>query len=388
MNNIKNDKVKILFIDIEGGWGGSSRSLYYLIKNLDKNKYSPVVILGKRGPALDFYKELNIESYIFYPIPRISAQATRTLKAIIRFGTQLIFLPKLIKLIRMIIDNKNIKIIHLNHESLFFLGLCIKLFFNVKIIYHVRTMFQKNILSKIEVFIAVITANFLIFITENERDLWHSISKKSIKIPQKVIYNIAGVNDKLLITDINKTLEKFKIISLMTLTYSRGVDRLMDICIYLKKLSINDVVFIVCGRFDDREYENYINNRIHNEGVEEFFLFVGFQKKPESFLSKSDVLIRPSRKYGPWGRDVIEALAMGKPVLAIGTYDKFVEDGVNGYLFPEFDAEEIAKKIIYLKEHSEVRERMRKANIEKARRLFDGPSNARKVMEIYERLLN
>jgi len=60
---------------------------------------------------------------------------------------------------------------------------------------------------------------------------------------------------------------------------------------------------------------------------------------------------------------------------------------VNGYLFPKFDAEKIAEKIIYLYEHPEVVERMRKANIEKAKRLFDGPTNAAKVMEIYKSLI-
>ncbi len=42
---------------------------------------------------------------------------------------------------------------------------------------------------------------------------------------------------------------------------------------------------------------------------------------------------------------------------------------------PECDDE----KIIYLSKYPEVVERMRKANIEKANRLFDGPTNAAKV---------
>ena len=53
----------------------------------------------------------------------------------------------------------------------------------------------------------------------------------------------------------------------------------------------------------------------------------------------------------------------------------------------EFDAEKIAEKIIYLSEHPEVVERMRKANIEKAKRLFDGPTNAGKVAAIYDSLI-
>jgi glycosyltransferase involved in cell wall biosynthesis len=84
---------------------------------------------------------------------------------------------------------------------------------------------------------------------------------------------------------------------------------------------------------------------------------------------------------------VIEALAMGIPVVAIGTYNKFVEDGVNGYLFPKFNAAKIAEKIIYLSKHPEVAERIKRANIEKAKRLFDGHINAVKVEAVYDSVL-
>ena len=49
----------------------------------------------------------------------------------------------------------------------------------------------------------------------------------------------------------------------------------------------------------------------------------------------------------------------------------------------EFDA----GRIIYLSRHPEVIERMRKANIEKAKRLFDGPINASKVAAIYDSVI-
>jgi colanic acid/amylovoran biosynthesis glycosyltransferase len=84
---------------------------------------------------------------------------------------------------------------------------------------------------------------------------------------------------------------------------------------------------------------------------------------------------------------VIEALRMGIPIIAIGTYSKFVEDGVNGYLLPEFDAEKIAQKIIYLSGHPEVTEGIKRANIEKAKRLFNGHTNASKVEAVYDSIL-
>jgi glycosyltransferase involved in cell wall biosynthesis len=385
---LKPARVNILYVDIEGGWGGSSRSLYFLIRYLDKSRNNPIVILGKKGPAELLYKSANIESNVFFPIPRTTAMITKNWRAVGRFVTQLIHLPRFLWFTKNLIKSNNIDIVHLNHESLFFIGLCFHLLFNVKIVYHVRTMLPVNIWSKIQVLTAIHTADYLLFITENERDLWRSIFKKTQNIPQCVIHNIAeSVKKNNRQETLKKISRKFKVISLMKLSYSRGVDRLVDVGLCLKNQHLRDIVFILCGRTEDEAYEKSIRERVRVEKMNESFLFLGHQKNPEEILSECNVLIRPSREYNPWGRDVIEALRMGIPIIAIGTYSKFVEDGVNGYLLPEFDAEKIAQKIIYLSGHPEVTEGIKRANIEKAKRLFNGHTNASKVEAVYDSIL-
>ena len=385
---MRTHRLNILYVDIEGGWGGSSRSLYFLIRNLDRSRHNPIVLLGKKGPAEFLYKSVDIKPTIFYPIPRTTAMKKKNWRGAARFAMQLIHLPKFLRLARRLIKSNNIHIVHLNHESLFFIGLCFRCFFGVKIIYHVRTMLPANIWSKIQVWIAVTTANYLLFITENERDLWLSICRKTRQIPHCVIYNIAEFNKKnrrqVILNDFSG---RFKVISLMTLSYARGVDRLVDVGLCLRNKYSTDVVFVLCGKADDKTYEKELKERVRVERMSDNFVFLGHQKNPEAVLAECDVLIRPSREYNPWGRDVIEAIAIGIPVIAVGTYNKFVEDGVNGYLFSEFDAEKIAKKISYLSEHPEAAERLKRANIEKAKRLFDGRTNAIKVEAVYESVL-
>ena len=79
-------------------------------------------------------------------------------------------------------------------------------------------------------------------------------------------------------------------------------------------------------------------------GLRRFFLFLDYVSDVEPVLEGCDILIRPSRGNDPWGRDVIEAMAHGKPVIATGSYDRFVEDGINGYFFSEYDSQAIAKE--------------------------------------------
>ena len=52
-------KLKVLVLDIEGAHGGSSRSIYYSIKNADPNLVDIEVWCKKAGRVEDWYKSLN-----------------------------------------------------------------------------------------------------------------------------------------------------------------------------------------------------------------------------------------------------------------------------------------------------------------------------------------
>ena len=57
-----NRPFKILYLDHEGGWGGASRSLYYLVKGLDRSRFEPVVWHRKEGPIEEAYHSVNIRA--------------------------------------------------------------------------------------------------------------------------------------------------------------------------------------------------------------------------------------------------------------------------------------------------------------------------------------
>ena len=57
-------KLKILYIDIEGGYGGSSRSLFNMVSNLNNKLFEPVVICKKKGPTTEKLTKMNINFYV------------------------------------------------------------------------------------------------------------------------------------------------------------------------------------------------------------------------------------------------------------------------------------------------------------------------------------
>lgn len=383
-----NTKVPVLYIDIEGGWGGSSRSLYYLIKHLDRARYAPVVVYGKEGPNRKRYFEMGVPAYLFSPLPRVRALRRNNHKALLLFVLKLVHLPRFLLFVGRLVKKYRIKLIHLNEESLFFVAIFFKMLFDCKIVYHIRTMLPPNIFGKIQVRLASGTADSIIFITENEQKRWHELCPRIKDIPQSVIYNFAEaipINRPRILSDYGN---RFRIAVMSTMSPARGIDRVISVAESLRRRNHRESLFVVCGQEGRaNSYASSLRQNIKDKQLEDFFLFLGHQEMPEAVISECSALIHLTRDYNPWGRNVIEAIVCGKPVISIGTYNKFIENNVNGYLLPEFDAEAVSDKIMFLYSHPEVLQDMEKVNADKGKRLFGPSSNVSKIAGIYDFLL-
>jgi len=115
--------------------------------------------------------------------------------------------------------------------------------------------------------------------------------------------------------------------------------------------------------------------------------FPGHIAEPERGLATCDALIKLTRQSNPWGRDIIEALSAGIPVLTLGSFQEFIEDGVNGFIDGSFDAERVADHLDKLASSEQMRQAMRTANRRKAKQLFHGPDRARDIEAIYTHVL-
>lgn len=378
-------KIPILYIDIEGGWGGSSRSLYYIVKNLDKKRFNPVIIYGKEGPIKKRYLDMGIPAYLFTPIPRIQALEKNNHRSLAVFALKMFHVPRFLLFVKRLFERYGFKIVHLNHESLFFVAILLKLFFKCEVIIHVRTMLARNIFGRIQIGMAGKAADHIIFISENEQKLWHDVRPGLNTAPQSVIYNIFEAPDMRstgrLLPDHR---DKFKLAVLSTISRRRGTDRLIDVAESLKKMNRQNILFAVCGK-GEPSYVDYLKNKIRDKGLDGFFSFLGHQE-PEAVLDECDTMIKLHRTRNPWGRNVIEAMMSGRPVISLGTYQKFVEDGINGYLLPEFDAGKIAEKIYYLSSHPDVVRRMGEAGRIKGKDFFDARANISRISSLYDDL--
>ncbi|MEZ5648069.1 MAG: glycosyltransferase [Alphaproteobacteria bacterium] len=153
---------------------------------------------------------------------------------------------------------------------------------------------------------------------------------------------------------------RYRVLCLANWDYRRGLDRLLDLAEVFKKRGDKAVQIIIAGNMKLRRSDpGYLGVAGRKGGTlekvarqhgltDEEILFLDHVTNPEAVLASCDAVIKPTRESNPWGRDIIEGMAAGKPVLSVGSWDRFIRHKDTGILIPIWDAEEFANEILYL----------------------------------------
>ena len=121
-------------------------------------------------------------------------------------------------------------------------------------------------------------------------------------------------------------------------------------------------------------------------GVGDWFVFLGHVDEPERVLVASDILAKPTREDNVWGRDVIEAMAAAKPVIAVGSRDIFITHCETGFLFSDFDPVEWADILITLADNPERVRSVGEAAGLRVASLCNGPDRAADLVAVWQKL--
>lgn len=360
----KEKPCRVLALDIEGGYGGSSRSLFHLVRHVDPADAAVEVWCKREGPIQEAYGALDITCHVEPEMPKVSAlprfsrNVYMHLKFFAEFKASKEFRTRLATEIY-----KRFDVVHCNHESLAWLAAWLRSRIDAAIVVHNRTMLWPSLFSRMQMVRMDRAADRLVFITENEES---NLRKLGAKSPGKVIYNVVEVPKES--PEPHEALagdSRFKVCCLSNYSWMRGVDRMVDVAEELKKRSRTDVLLVLAGEMNltrslpgelgqtaasGGDLKEYARKR----GLSGSILFLGHVSEPERVLAACDALAKPTREANPWGRDILEAMALGKPVLSCGTYDRFVSEDETGYLLPEFSVDAFSDRIIRLADNRDL----------------------------------
>lgn len=389
-----NNRLNILCLDIEGGHGGSSRSLFKSISQIVAfDKVNIVVWCRRSGAIHDKYNEIGVRTKIVPSMPKVRSvpRFSRNILLLLFFSIDWL---KSIKFRNELLNKaKKVDLIHCNHESLYWLSFWLRKNINTPITLHKRTNPWPSIFSRLQTRIIDYSVKKVVFITENEKDNFVKLGG-SLR-HSDVIYNIVSTIESS--TEAPPRISqdnRFKVCVLANYSYMRGIDRLIDIAKYFLKIDCKNVVFVVAGDISltrslpgklgvVARRNGSLSDYANESGVGDMFIFLGHVNDPGSVLSSCNALISPSRENNPWGRDVLEALSCGLPVIATGKYDKFVEDKVTGFLFNKFDVKKISDCIIELSKNKKLVKKMGKDGRKRVQKLCNSTDRAQDLLQFW-----
>lgn len=149
----------------------------------------------------------------------------------------------------------------------------------------------------------------------------------------------------------------------------------------------NVTVRLFGGRVPIHEdYYQQVLAEVERSRLHDIVDFRGFTDDPEAEMRKTHLVVRPDVTGQPWGRDVIEAMSLGRPVLAFGKDDFFVKRDRTGRLEPAGDVQALARAMVELADGEKLRRLGRGAH-EFARGHFDPVGNPRRIIERMQRIV-
>ncbi|WP_343564166.1 glycosyltransferase family 4 protein [Kiloniella sp. b19] len=389
-------KLRVLCLDIEGGYGGSSRSLFESVKAISERQDNVEIEVWckKKGPIQERYARLNVKTEVHPLLPKITSveRPSRNLFQYLMFGCDTIRAGEFLR--RLEKAAQSFDIIHLNHESLHHLAKWLGKRTRAGISMHIRTQPPVSLFSRLQAKRVDACVDRLVYITENEQRHWSNLNPE---IKQgTVIYNIVRPPENL--SPLPSIRDGFlRVCCVSNYSWMRGLDRLVEIAVELKRQNNPSVRFTVAGNMSLSNSLPGLLGEISRKGgdlsdyakamgVEAYFDFPGHIPDPEQILRNSHILIKPTREANPWGRDILEALQYGRPAISFGTYDKFIETGKTGFLFEDFDAKELADLLTGLQNDEQRLSSLSRTAATRIEKLCNSEKQGRKLLEVWKEL--
>lgn len=166
--------------------------------------------------------------------------------------------------------------------------------------------------------------------------------------------------------------------------------RRFDVLLEALQIVINEFPgfrFMIIGR--GTHIEEIALKPSQKKGIRTNLIFTGYKKEdlPETLKCLNLKIFLVPGSDGSC-RAVREAMAMGIPVIAAnrGMLPEIIEDGKDGLIIND-TPEKLAKAIMFLVEHPELRQKMGDNAFQKSRRQFDLRHQTKKIEAIYEEIV-
>jgi glycosyltransferase involved in cell wall biosynthesis len=148
-------------------------------------------------------------------------------------------------------------------------------------------------------------------------------------------------------------------------------------------------VIVGAGPPGGADYEVELKQLAASLGISDRVLFLGFRTDVPAIIGTLDVVVHTSIDPEPFGRVIVEAMAMAKPVVAsaAGGPTEIIEHGRTGFLVPPGEPPIFAERMLELLQDGGLATRIGAAGQLEVKRRFSADRHARLVEDVYLEVL-
>ena len=404
---------RVLYIDLAPSYGGSIVSLRYLLRDIDRARYEPHVLLDEGNPAVDHFRRMGVTVWTMPGEQSrgvsfgagVDAIRQGRVGAWIRSHARLArlwhtggelgrwvrkFYPQAQR-IRQVMRQVRPDLVHLNAELVVNRAATLAAYQEgIPTLCHVRgwehwTIWDRVLSRTIRGYVCISQAVARQLIAQGAIDARVHVVYNGLDVadvptaPRPELYAALGLDPA------RPTIGMFS-----RLVPWKGHTVFVDAVARIAR-EMPNIQAIVVGKEEITApgYVQALRERARRQGVEEHLHFLGHRDDVLDLYALVDVVVHASVRDEPFGRVIIEGMAAARPVVATrgGGTVEIVREGETGYLVPKGDPDAMAAAVLTLLREPERARRMGEAARADVARRFRAEDTARAIMEIYERIL-
>lgn len=400
--------IKVLYLDGDGPFGGASRSLFEAVRALPEGSVAPYFV-ASRGTALDVYKQVaraSVDTRGMTKFDNTRYSHYRGVRWLVLLRELFHFPFAVAALLKARRQWQDIDLIHVNEAVYIFPALLAKRLFGVPLVVHVRSLNQMDMGSLRTRWLARTLANkadAVVAINENTRATLPAALAVDV-IQNSFTARLAPNPDQHIIAKLDALRPcSLKVGFVGNLHHSKGLFDMLEAAKLIRQAG-RDVDFLIVGgvTIEDKGIKAWALRRaglaqnvqaelaaqIECDGLADCFHLLGATLDIKCVYDRLDVLLFPSHYDAP-GRPVFEAAFSAVPCI-VSVEKPYADTLVHqqtGLAIPAKRPDKLAEAILHFADHPDEVRRMGANAKQLAETNFDPPTNARKLLAVYQRVL-
>jgi glycosyltransferase involved in cell wall biosynthesis len=388
------DPRRILYVEgnVDGTVGGSFFSLFYLVSRLERERYRPLVVFRADNPMIPDFNAAGVETRVIPPRPavvlptpigRIAAKAGNFVKG---FALEPWALARVMR-------HERIRLVHLNnsitrnHEWMMAARMaripCVTHERGINPSYLKRSLTLGRGLDAVICISGAVRQNFVDLGIRGLKlvTIPNALDPDDLSVrrdPAEVRLEY-GLSPERPLVGMVGNIKHWKGQEVLIRALATVRDRFPDVACLL----IGDTPR------ESAEYGRHIRDLVEQLGLTEHVIITGYRKDVADLVNAVQVLVHASILPEPFGRVLLEGMALRKPLVASdgGGVPEIVVDGVTGLLFRPGDASHLAKCLERLLESPDTAKSMGDAGHRRLVNDFSISRNVSATQQLYDHVL-